>query len=139
MWCRIFTKKHLETHFKLKHDRESLQTHICPHCGKLFDLGPSLKSHIRNIHEKGEYPCPVCNAIFPRKASLRKHSEMHELGGHPKRQCPMCPKLVASLSRHIRIVHEKSRPYVCTICNFAFGQKVNLNLHMTGFHKIAKS
>ena len=132
-------KSALETHFKIKHDRESLQTHICPHCAKPFDLVASLNKHIQSIHEKVEYACHVCNAIFHLKSNLRKHIERHENGEEREFQCSMCPKLVVNLKKHIRLVHKKSRLHVCTLCNAAFGQQVNLKVHISAVHKEAKS
>ena len=135
----FINKDNLETHFKVKHDRESLQIHICPHCAKPFDLVASLNKHIQSIHDKVEYVCHVCNAIFYLKSNLKRHIERHKNVEERKFQCPMCPKLVVKLKKHIRLVHEKSRPYVCSICNFAFGQRVNLKVHISGFHKGGKS
>ena len=39
------------------------------------------------------------------------------------------------LKRHIEAVHEKKRPFECTVCHERFGQKAHLVTHMKGKHK----
>ena len=52
--------------------------------------------------------------------------------------CDLCNKNFSSpskLRRHVRIVHEKIKPYHCQECGKNFGQKVNLIGHMQSRHK----
>ena len=39
------------------------------------------------------------------------------------------------MREHISTVHEKIRPYVCPICNKAFGQKSSLPGHIASVHE----
>ena len=47
-------------------------------------------------------------------------------------KCGTCQgafKSKASLTQHIKMVHEKIRPYICEFCNKAYPTKVNLVRH----------
>ena len=38
------------------------------------------------------------------------------------------------LDKHERLVHHKERPFSCHLCNKRFGQKVHLDVHISGVH-----
>ena len=38
------------------------------------------------------------------------------------------------LDKHERLVHHKERPFSCHMCNKRFGQKVHLDVHISGVH-----
>ena len=131
-------KKSLERHFVEKHQRESLQTQLCPHCAKSFNRASDLNVHVKSVHEKVKHECHLCNKMCSSKQHLRKHiANVHE-GKKPQFQCSMCPKIVISLKRHVELVHEKIKRYVCTICKAQFGQSHNLKAHVSGVHEGAK-
>lgn len=48
-------------------------------------------------------------------------------------QCPKCTKIfnrTGNLNKHIREVHDKDRPFICTICSNGCKTKSSLKLHM---------
>ena len=38
------------------------------------------------------------------------------------------------LDKHVRIVHNKERPFKCQLCGSSFGQKVHLDAHVNAVH-----
>lgn len=40
----------------------------------------------------------------------------------------------SSLDKHVRIVHQKERPFSCRVCDQTFGQKVHLDAHVSAVH-----
>ena len=38
------------------------------------------------------------------------------------------------LDKHVRIVHNKERPFKCQLCGSSFGQKVHLDAHINAVH-----
>ena len=39
-----------------------------------------------------------------------------------------------SLDKHIKIVHQKERPFRCNACGVSFGQKVHMDSHISAVH-----
>lgn len=64
------------------------------------------------------------------------HTEQHVGFGAGEKKfrhsCKICPyqtDFITNLKRHSR-VHSRERPYVCSICNKSFTQKVHLMAHL---------
>ena len=45
-----------------------------------------------------------------------------------------CAPLKDKLDRHVRLVHNKERPFSCHLCDKRFGQKFHLERHMAAIH-----
>lgn len=55
-------------------------------------------------------------------------------------KCPVCDQVIKhiySLERHIKVVHENFRPYVCH-CSKAFATREQFTRHMNSKHSMAK-
>ena len=70
---KVFLKKgdltaHMKTHSTAK-------CHICPECGKEFNVKSYLKRHIDDMHNLKEKPfvCTQCGKTFPIQSALNKH------------------------------------------------------------------
>jgi uncharacterized Zn-finger protein len=54
-------------------------------------------------------------------------------------ECSICPAKFGKkfhLKTHVKGVHEKLRPFECSICKAKFGTNSNLNSHIKQVHKI---
>ncbi|XP_058834123.1 zinc finger protein 652-A-like [Topomyia yanbarensis] len=105
--CGICSKQ-FPTSNKLKEHtmrHEGVKNHTCSQCGLRKTTMHELKTHIRNMHstEPRSYSCEVCARQFSNTGSL---------------------------GLHIKIVHLGLKPYICTVCQWAFGRSDHLKRHM---------
>ena len=57
-------------------------------------------------------------------------------------KCDFCTSLFKSqptLSKHIELVHEKKKPYLCSYCDYACGMKSDLKKHVEAVHERTQS
>ena len=78
----------------------------CEHCGKCFVSNYPLKRHVKSVHEEKTF----------------------------KHQCNICGKSVNKLEEHIRAVHDKVKPFICSICGYKCGKQNQLDKHMEWVH-----
>ncbi|CAD5215253.1 unnamed protein product [Bursaphelenchus xylophilus] len=123
-------------HYICVHKGETSMKKIndCPHCGKVYPTGSLLREHIttKHLNEK-PFDCEKCGAKFGRKGGLRRHVMMvhenytyncpYEDCNHPGYKCSK------ALAAHIRSVHTKEQPYVCSICKRGFVRQNDLKVH----------
>ena len=83
---------------------------ICDHCGSCFTSTSQLKRHIDYVHE----------------GKIHKH------------QCYICGKSVKHLQEHISAVHDKLKPFICSICGYSCAKKNYLDKHMELVHSDSK-
>lgn len=99
-----------------------------------------FNQHIRSDHlgEKnvdGFYQCQFCNKsrLYLYEGIIKHLRRVHlKLDVAKKGSCNICGTEFFSkqnLQRHIDIVHLKLKPFICSICNFSFGQLCQLNAH----------
>ena len=55
-----------------------------------------------------------------------------------KETCPICNEKRTNIQRHIKLVHEKVKPYVCNICGKACSLEYNLEEHIRLCHSKVK-
>ncbi|XP_058834117.1 zinc finger protein 12-like [Topomyia yanbarensis] len=105
--CGICSKQ-FPTSYKLKEHtmrHEGVKNHTCPQCGLGKTSMHELRTHIKKMHsaERRSYSCEVCNRHF-------------------------CS--TANLGLHVKITHLGLKPFICTVCQFAFGRSDHLKRHM---------
>ena len=123
-------KAHRKTHLERIHEKK--KSYLCDDCGYGALNRSELKRHVDTIH-KGLKPhiCSICGVGFGIKNDLKTHIKRHT--GNKDHLCHYCDyKSVdsSSLSQHIKMVHEKERPFVCSTCGSSFGTKQKLKIHM---------
>ncbi|XP_066157054.1 ras-responsive element-binding protein 1 isoform X1 [Euwallacea fornicatus] len=97
----------------------------------------SFAIEFRKMKLRGEFPCRLCNAVFPNLRALKGHNRAHLSGNtNGTYYCNMCPHSSidkAALIRHMR-THNGDRPYECSLCNYAFTTKANCERHLRNRH-----
>ncbi|XP_032796865.2 uncharacterized protein LOC116933058 isoform X2 [Daphnia magna] len=89
---------------------------------------------LREMKLKGEFPCRLCEAVFPNLRALKGHNRNHLT--HAPYRCNMCPSTSldkGALIRHMR-THNGERPYECRDCQYAFTTKANCERHLRNRH-----
>lgn len=67
----------------------------------------------------------------------RRPSAQSSAPGVPLFKCTFCDaefRRKSDKTRHIRVVHEKSRPFTCDLCGKTFGEKSNMLKHRASVH-----
>ncbi|XP_065571734.1 zinc finger protein 423-like isoform X2 [Artemia franciscana] len=89
---------------------------------------------LRDMKLRGEFPCRLCEMVFPNLRALKGHNRVHLQA--PPYKCNMCPTSStdkSALIRHMR-THNGDRPFECRICQFAFTTKANCERHLRNLH-----
>ncbi|XP_037077789.1 ras-responsive element-binding protein 1-like [Pollicipes pollicipes] len=92
--------------------------------------------HIRTMKAKGEFPCRLCDQVFPNLRAMKGHNRLH-MSATPY-ECNVCPFSSgdkSTLTRHMKD-HNGERPYECRICKYAFTTKANCERHLKNRHQL---
>ena len=82
------------------------------------------------------HACPQCAAAFGTAGSLTRHVRVV----HEKRKDHACPQCAAAfgtaghLTKHVLTVHEKRKDHACPQCAAAFGEAGSLTKHVRAVH-----
>uniref|UniRef100_A0A2A4J5J9 C2H2-type domain-containing protein n=1 Tax=Heliothis virescens TaxID=7102 RepID=A0A2A4J5J9_HELVI len=123
------------------------KTFPCKDCDKVFIAKGSLKNHRQRSHPTRIRECKICHKTISSWMALRAHLATHTADSGPGYQCSECPKRFKyshSLAKHsdTHLVHERThrneRPFVCDICNTAFGTNSSLKRHLKVSHSTSK-
>ena len=137
MICSICNKQlrmdeSLRFHIKKKHSEDGKT--ICPYCGKLFAL---IEQHIAKDHSMEEWKkCEQCD-FTGSKHMIQCHMYYYHPKG-PELICDTCGYRTphnSVLKQHIRMVHQKIKPYSCGKCHRSFFSESRLKDHDAVFHK----
>ena len=108
--------------------REKSASEICTECGLEFGNKTILEIHMSVVHIN-----PITDSnnspSTPKKQVKRKRSTPTD--------DPLL-KAKAQKVRNIKSVHEKEKPYKCTICDISFTAKASLNGHISSVHEKQK-
>nr|CAD7400996.1 unnamed protein product [Timema poppensis] len=117
---------------------------ICLFCGRKFKRKSHLTRHETNhrYQQQGlrpptprrkeglEFKCDLCGKNYSTKRQLQNHGFTHT--GERNYECQHCGKRLGqfgTLKRHIRVVHEGIKDFVCELCQRSFTAKVSLTNH----------
>ena len=126
--CGKSLKRSSLTNHMLTHSNTT--PHTCSVCNKSFRHKASLEHH-QTLHGEKTIQCEICGMYFRRMALLKKHKAFRHQGEGVK--CQHCGKILCDkshLNHHIRVVHKKIKPYVCSVCGVALAYKDHLISHM---------
>lgn len=116
------TKKRGRLKVFQKHLSYKFDEFACNECQKTFSSRVVLRRHIKKLHTK------ECLSSMPATEETKN-----------KFACFDCGKKFTTsgnLRRHHSIIHRGIKRFHCPICNCKFGQKVTLDFHLAGVHKI---
>ena len=114
----------------------------CEICSNVYRYKESLKSHMKNVHEKvRKFICKICDQSFYASSKLQDHiSRNHETTEMENLKCHKCEKTFSnqpSLKSHLRDVHSQNS-IKCDTCGKSFTRNSSLKLHMSIVHENLK-
>ena len=136
------TEQGLRQHFEALHSGlpRKVSGPICDTCKESFPGQDSLEQHQRTVHTS-QFRCCDCEKDFISEQALDQHLNDKS---HPKIPCQICEQDFASiltLNRHVVAEHHASVDpkrnlyragvHGCFICQRKFGQKSDLDRHLT--------
>uniref|UniRef100_A0A1B0DQD0 Uncharacterized protein n=1 Tax=Phlebotomus papatasi TaxID=29031 RepID=A0A1B0DQD0_PHLPP len=105
----------------------------CKICGLGVTRLEGLRMHMKT-HENGKrFSCrkPGCNENFDTSKDLLSHMQIsHNEIIWSCKLCPFNTLQLASMKRHVKIVHEKVKDFHCPYCQRAFGLEFSLKKHV---------
>ena len=107
------TFKELHLHLSRTACGKSEKTFHCDQCDKTFFTRPSLKQHIKRVHNtirvKDKF-CPECSYSTYSNYNLKLHmTSVHQGNILVKQACPHCDKVCKSLNYHLSVYHPEKR------------------------------
>ena len=82
---------------------------------------------------KDSIKCPLCKKVISRSFSIHLRTDhRNNFDQTNATTCNLCGKTIASLHsyiRHVKLVHEKLKEFICDTCGRCFGEKSKLKEH----------
>ena len=128
-----YSKRLLSEHQRRKHG-----PFVCGQCTKEFKTKGSLRWHQKQVHTTElRLKCTQCKSVLKTRAALKFHCRrVHDMERNYECNVPDCGKTFftrTSLTAHSR-THTGIKPFVCNLCQKAFSQKSNLQVHQKTVH-----
>ena len=123
---KAIAKPGLTSHIATHSDRRPFSCNVCH---KSFKRKVALDDHVK-IHKK-TFQCETCGAYFSHATSLKAHIDFKHLGKYV--ECKECGKKLSrnmTLLKHVRLVHRKIKPFICSVCGFTCAARKELNEHV---------
>lgn len=109
-------------------------------CQYRTDTLQKLELHQETHSGAKTFGCQSCGKGFKHRSQLRNHELLHQdtegrrsSACYANKECHICKRVFAnqkSLKKHIEIVHNKRRPYLCNTCGHETSRKAMLDLHL---------
>ncbi|XP_077432903.1 zinc finger protein 1035 [Vanacampus margaritifer] len=114
------------SHFALrkhKHSHGKSRPHRCTKCQLSFSGESQLAEHM-STHREENFPCDICNQVFPSKSSRAEHRKEHTVSS--ERPTPL-PEKSSSLTESYPT--NMNLRYRCGLCNERFKDPEELSAH----------
>ncbi|XP_044729120.1 zinc finger protein 184-like [Chrysoperla carnea] len=115
-------------------DRKNLKNEpysVCHICGAKAKY---ILKHLKTHNDTYDLKCDICGKQFRHNIALLRHLSDHRREkSEVKPQCGICHKTFYdrhTLRRHIKTVHQDTRPFKCTLCPKSFHDERILRIHM---------
>ncbi|XP_052896886.1 zinc finger protein 846 [Anopheles moucheti] len=123
----------------------------CPVCEKRFVYTVHVFKHLQThrLNQTLDVSCRVCGKKFVNTSQRAVHEALHrkkdthedeeelevkeKLRWYAERRCNICKHMFSNskiLSKHIKTVHLKIKPFVCNVCGYKCARKATLNIHI---------
>lgn len=141
---RSFTcKTYLSKHVKRPHNTEgddkiekpvlkSPKQYICSECQKCFKTKFQLRIHCYQHSGLKPFECQKCDKRFATQTKLKSHTKTHDGYACGREGCDYKSFKWSELRKHISVSHKIS--FKCEVCQKAFTNGYNLNLHKEVIH-----
>jgi KRAB domain-containing zinc finger protein len=116
---------------------------VCDICGFETKMKTDLNRHKQRKHHKKTLKCKFCDYCCRSKERLERHidSKHQDVGGALSYICSECGKgfiYKNSLTKHLRMDHEKNTPFNCEHCTKSFVTESVLKWHKKSVHERVK-
>lgn len=111
----------------------------CPFCAFRAVFSVKIYRHLQvHRHLKG-FQCSSCPSAFDQFTQLRQHAvstHMDKSGQsrwYSKKTCDICSNEFATsktLSKHIKAVHNRIKPFICNVCGYKSARKSTWEIHL---------
>lgn len=92
-----------------------------------------LEGDTENTKPPDTIKCPLCNKVINKCFSVHLRTDhKNHFDSSNSTTCNLCGKSIASLHsyiRHVKLVHEKRKEFICDTCGRCFGEKSKLKEH----------
>ena len=139
---RFSVKQSLQRHINTVHTRILFE---CQHCDLSFSAKTKLDKHVKEVHENIKpFLCGECGFKTFHLLSLSRHTRVLHKEKNDSLQrsilfeCTLCGLSFSSIrqrTKHVKEIHDKMKPYLCTECGFKTFHLVSLYRHKRVLHK----
>ena len=133
-------KKNLIKHIKTIHEilEPKINTHFITEKSESMPEPHNSEGESNNVKGTNPKICDHCGSCFPSTSQLKRHIDWVHEGKIHKHQCYICGKSVKHLQEHISAVHDKLKPFICSICGYSCAKNSYLDKHMEFVHSDSK-
>ncbi len=110
-----------------------LRPYACDKCDKKYKQTSELKEHMKSHSDLKSYVCNVCGKTLATRNGIYVHMKVHN--GIKNHECQTCgTKYVTAgqLASHIKHIHSKQKPFLCSHenCLKSFVTNIALRAHV---------
>ncbi|XP_031634482.1 zinc finger protein 91 isoform X3 [Contarinia nasturtii] len=111
----------------------------CPFCSFKSVFAVKVYRHLQIHDQLKGFLCSLCPKSFEQFNQLRQHvatAHIDKNGSsrwYSKKTCDICSNVFATsktLSKHIKAVHNRIKPFICSVCGYKSARKSTWEIHM---------